>query len=187
MPLSRWAPVPLLLFGSASLCAQPGSIPLCIVQAKPDHATHYDPSAGPWAIEMYNQLTGQKLRGGSPLKITVLPATVQKHILPEVRRLHCDWVVQIWHHDVPDFSASPAGVSSGENFSPLNPLQAGPGPISNRESLFFSLWNVTTGKVLSTGSTPLHPRTPIDPPDKPDESPCTTFAHQVLKRMNQLR
>ena len=153
----------------------------------PDVATHYDPSAGPWAIAMSNELTGYKLQDGSTLKITVFPATVEKEIPREVKGLQCDFVVQIWHTHVSDASGSPGGVSSGDNFSPLNPLQAGPGPINSEDSLYFSLWNVTTGKVLSTGSAAIHRRASIEAPNIPPGLPCTAFALQAIKRLNQRR
>jgi hypothetical protein len=177
----------LLVFAADSLCAQSRSLPLCIVQTKPDQTMHWDPSAGPWAIEVYNQLSGQKLRNGSSLKITVLPASVQKDVLPEVRRLQCALVVQLWFSHIADSSPMQAGVSSGENFSPLNPLLAGPGPARSEDSLFFSLWNAATGKILSRGSAPLRSPVVPGPPGLRDGTPCTAFAHETLKRLNQVR
>ena len=40
-------------------------------------------------------MSAKKLRNGSSLKITVLPASVQGDILPEVQRLQCARVLQV--------------------------------------------------------------------------------------------
>jgi len=69
-----------VLVSAFLLCAEQQPLTLCIVQTKPDQPMEYDPSAGPWAIGTYSHLYGKKLRDGSSLKITVLPASVPKDI-----------------------------------------------------------------------------------------------------------
>jgi hypothetical protein len=135
---------------------------------------------------MYDRLVGQKLRNGSPLEITVLPASVLKEILPEVRRLQCAWVVQLWYSHV-DFTPNSGGVSSNL-ITPLDPQLDTPGrPFGREDNLFFSLWNGVTQKVLARGSAPLRaaPRPGLGEP--PNLTPFDALAQQILKRLNQLR
>ena len=178
--------VPLVLVPGVASClrAQHPPLPLCIVQTKPNQATDYDPSAGPWAIEMYNQLSGQKLRSGAPLKITVLPASDKKDILPEIRRLQCVWVVQLWYFEE-DPTSSHAAVSSGGPTprSALNPQLVYPQP---KDSLFFSLWNADTQKVLERGSAPLHPTERLSSPGASNVMPSVGLVRQILKRLDEL-
>ncbi len=175
------------LAATASLWAQSPPVSLCIVQTKPDETTHYDPSAGPWAIEMYNRLAGQKLRNGSPLKITALPASVKKDILPEVQRLQCAWVVQLWYSPIVDFSQSALGVRSNM-IAPLNPqLRSPETPVGKEGNLFFSLWNGVTKEVFARGSAPLRPARQSGLREPPNLTPFDALAQQILKRLNQLR
>jgi hypothetical protein len=80
---------------ATSVFAQPQPLSLCIVQTKSDAASQYEPSAGPFATAMYDQLTSQRLQNGTALHITVLAAFMQRDILPEVHRLNCSWVLQL--------------------------------------------------------------------------------------------
>jgi hypothetical protein len=139
MRLSLFIALEFLLIASP-LCAQTLPLTLCIVQTKADPAKQYDPSAGPWAIKIYNQLSGKRLLNGASLRITVLPASVQTDILPEVRRLQCEWVLQLWYLGTPG-----------------RPELVGPrqGPRFSNDSLFFSLWNGGHKESALTGSTSL--------------------------------
>jgi hypothetical protein len=83
---------------ATSVFAQPQPLSLCIVQTKSDAASQYEPSAGPYAIVMYDQLASQRLQNGTALHITVLAASMQRDIPPEVHRLNCSWVIQLWYH-----------------------------------------------------------------------------------------
>jgi hypothetical protein len=170
---------------ASSLYAQHEPLSLCIVQTKPDQATQYDPSAGPWAIAMYKQLSGQQLRNGAPLRITVLAASVEKDVLPEVRRLQCVWVVQLWYQQVITL-AQVHGIPGPPWYQQVSTLAQGSGiPDGERlsggseDSLFFALRNAGTAKVIANGMTPLR----VDSKAKP----CAELAHKILKRLNQLR
>lgn len=135
---------------------------------------------------MYNQLARKKLRNGSALDITVLPATVQNEILPEAHRLHCAWVVQLWYSHSDDLTLGQAGVG-GEPYAPFNPDFADPEPIKSNASLYFSLWNGGTRKVIARGAASFPPDgySPRLPPEAADRG--TVLALQVLKRLDQLR
>jgi hypothetical protein len=107
---------------------------------------------------MYKQLSGQKLRNGASLKITVLAASVQKDVLPEVRRLECGWVLQLWyqHGDIYPWQTgiSEAGAPAlGPERNTRNP--------TGEDNLFFSLWNAGTRKVIASGAAPLHAAEPM--------------------------
>jgi hypothetical protein len=135
---------------------------------------------------MYNRLVGQKLRNGSPLKITVLPASVEKDILPEVQRMHCAWVIQLWHNHIVDFTPN-SGVSA-DPFAQFNPQLGQPEtPVGKDDNLFFSLWNGATRKVLADGSAPLRPAARSGPGEPPSLTPIDALAQQILKRLNQLK
>jgi hypothetical protein len=176
----------LTLLAASPLLAQPAPFSLCIVQTKADASTHYDPSAGPWAIEMNNLLSTRKLRNNAPLHITVLAASTQKEVLPEVHRLHCPWVVQLWYQHNPDLDLSQAGVSSDPS-SAFNPQLGTPPPVGTQDSLFFSLWNGVTKKVIARGAVPLR-LSQTGPPSArhATTAPCATLTQQILKRLNQL-
>lgn len=176
--------VPLLLALAASpLCAQPPPLSLCIVQTLPDQATHYDPSAGPWAIEIDHQLSGRKR--GSSLKLTVLAASLDKDVLPEVRRLQCAWVLQLWYNHSVDFPLSSAGAITSSS-APLNQQLGNPEPIRYKNSLFFSLWNAGTRKVLGRGSVPLPASPEIAPRGDTSAAPCAAVAQQALKWLDRI-
>lgn len=156
----------IVIVATCSLCAQSQSLHLCIVQTKPDLETSYDPPAGRLAIEVYKQLSGKGLRNSlPPLRITALPASVQKDILPEVRSLQCEWVVQLWYAD-------------------SDPSQA-----SNRpDSIFFSLWNRATQRIVTRGTALLRLPGPaqLARPLRRIANPGAIVAQQVIKRLNQL-
>jgi hypothetical protein len=80
-----------------SAWSPPGSLSLCIVHTKSHSSDQYEPSAGPDAIAMYQELVGRRLQNGATLQITVLPASMQQEIEPEVHRLNCSWVLQLWY------------------------------------------------------------------------------------------
>jgi hypothetical protein len=44
-------------------------------------------------MAMYNQPASQRLKNSTPLHITVLAASTQRDILPEVHRLNCGHVI----------------------------------------------------------------------------------------------
>jgi hypothetical protein len=162
-----------------SLCAQVRTLPLCIIQTKLDKATQYDPSAGSWAISLYNQLSGKKLRNGSLLKITVFPASVEKDVLPEVRRLQCTRVVQIWF----DSNSIQQGAVSG-----VTPHGGGLVMAQEpryEESLYYSLWDTATQKVLVRGQFPLawHSETG----EALNKCAGVALAEQTLKWLNRTR
>ncbi len=143
-----------------SVFAQPKPISLCIVHTKLQTEPPYEPTAGPYAIGLYEQLAGRRLRDGARLDITVLAATAQQDILPEVRRLQCYYVVQLWH----------------------NPRVG--------DILFFSLWNGATRKVIAQGASPIRLLLPQDPPppgpQPVEHDPCADLAQQIVRKLNKL-
>ena len=170
----RLMPLFLVLVADSSLCAQNQPLPLCIVQTKLDQTIRYDPSAGPWAIGVYNRLSAKRLHNGSPLKITVLPASLQKEILPEVQRLQCTRVLQIWY----DHSyIQPGAVSGSRSQSVLRPEP------TYEDSLFYSLWNAANQKVIGRGSVPLSWR--LESGEAPNVGAGITLAQQTLKWLNR--
>ena len=107
-------------------------------------------------MDVYKQLSVNRLQNNSRLRITVLEASVQKDILPEVRRLQCEWVVQLWYAD------SDSMFFSLWNGATQEVLTRGAAPLR------------LTG--------PTHLSSPLArPPD-----PGAVTAQQVLKRLNQL-
>jgi hypothetical protein len=146
------------------LFAHPRSVSLCIVDTRPDRASPYDPPAGPFAIGMYQQFLGQKLKDSSELNITVFPASLQNDILPEVHRLNCSWVLQLRYHRYADDDAFGQTQPRGARF----------------DSLLFTLWNGATRKVIESGSGFVSLR-------EPPLTPYASFRKQVLKTLNQLR
>jgi len=171
-------PLLFLLVADSSLCAQVQPLPLCIIQTKLDPSIQYDPSAGPWAIDLYNHLSGKKLRNGSPLKITVFPASVQKDILPEVRRLQCARVVQLWYNHSSIQPGAVSGVMPGGH----GQLVMQPEP-TYEDSLFYSLWDTATQKVLGHGSVPLSWHSVTG--EAPNAGTGVTLAKQTLKWLNR--
>lgn len=191
----------LALLAASPLLAQPAPLSLCIVQTKASPAIEYEPSAGPWAIALYKHLSDRKLDNGSALHITVLAASMEKEVAPEVHRLQCAWVVQLWHHRSADNvnfgrnASSQIGSTSLPVAGPTpvaNPEMATPNPVADEDSLYFTLWNAATAKVIARGAGVL-PRRWQDPltPDPlyqpgPHPLPYATFARQILKHLNKL-
>lgn len=188
LPRLATALAPLLLAASP-LLAQPAPLSVCLVQTKPDTSTQYEPSAGPWAVEIDKQLSTQHLRSGAPLHITALAASTQKALLPELNRLQCAWVIQLWYQHNPDLDLSRAGVSSDPT-PPFNPQLGGPAPVDSDDSLFFTLWNAHTGKTLARGAAPLRPvesQVPAPPePVRANPATCTVLTRQIVKGLNKL-
>jgi hypothetical protein len=168
---------------ASPLWAEPKVVPVCIVQTKPDQATQYDPAAGPWAIEMNDQLDGKMLSNGSSLKTTVLAASIQKDILPEAKRLHCAWVAQLWLHDSVDLGPTGMGVSANGPRPAVNPRRADQS--GSESNLFFSLWNVETRKVVASGSNTVR-ISAVERSEASGYRPCAAFAQQALKRLGEL-
>ncbi len=168
-----------LLVTDVSLCAQVQPLPLCIIQTKLDPSLQYDPSAGPWAIDLYNHLAGKKLHDGVSLKITVFPASVQKDILPEVRHLQCARVVQLWYdHRINNQPGAVSGVMPGGYGQSV--MQPEP---TYEDSLFYSLWDTVTQKVLGRGSIPLSWHTVTG--EASNKSAGVALAKQTLKWLNK--
>jgi hypothetical protein len=151
---------------ATSVFAQPQPLSLCIVQTKSDAASQYEPSAGPYAIAMYDQLASQRLRNGTALHITVLAASMQRDILPEVHRLNCSWILQLWYHR-----------STGVR---------GPSPMGDQDSLLFTLWNGDTRKVIARGSGVVMRETQGNTSLVPNPLIYSALARQILKKLNQL-
>ena len=147
---------------ATSVFAQPQPLSLCIVQTKSDAASQYEPSAGPYAIAMYDQLAGQRLHNGTALHITVLAASMQRDILPEVHRLKCSWFLQLWYHESTDR------------------------PMGDQDSLLFTLWNGDTRKAIARGSGVAMRETNGDASRVPNPLLYSTLARQILKKLNQL-
>lgn len=146
------------------LFSQPPTVSLCIVDTRPHQVGPYDPPAGPFAIGMYQQLDGQKLKNGSDLHITVFPASHQPEILPEVRRLDCSWVLQLWYHLYANDDAFGQSQPRGARF----------------DTLTFALWNGATQKVVESGGGLVSLR-------EPKFTPYASFSKQILNRLNQQR
>jgi hypothetical protein len=151
---------------SSALFAQHAPLPLCLVQTKPYPWNQYDPPAGPWAAEMYDLLSGQKLANGASLRMTVLAAATEKDVPPEVRRLQCRYVVQLRYH---------GSLGSG-----------GRSPGKNEDSVLFALWQGATGRVLSNGAV-LIPGEDRHPSKAAFTAACAGMAQQILKGLNKLQ
>jgi hypothetical protein len=152
---------------ATSVFAQSPPLSLCIVQTKSDAASQYEPSAGPYATAMYDQLASQRLQNGIALHITVLAASMQRDILPEVHRLNCSWVLQLWYHR----------SSDGEILSV---------PMGDHDSLLFTLWNSDTRKVIARGSGVVMRETQGNTSRVPNPLLYSALASQILKKLNQL-
>lgn len=160
----RFVLVVIVIATNPHLFAQPRTVSLCIVDTRPDQVAPYDPPAGPFAIEMYRQFVGRRLKDSSELNITVFPASLQRDILPEVHRLNCSWVLQLRYHRYED----------DDVFSQTQPRGA------RFDSLLFTLWNGTTRKVIENGAGLVSLGEPL-------LTPYASFRRQVLKALNQLR
>jgi hypothetical protein len=151
---------------ATSVFAQPQPLSLCIVQTS-DAASQYEPNAGPYATAMYDQLASQRLQNAIALHITVLAASMQRDILPEVHRLNCSWVLQLWYHR----------SSDGEILSV---------PMGDHDSLLFTLWNSDTRKVIARGSGVVMRETQGNTSRVPNPLLYSALASQILKKLNQL-
>ena len=146
------------------LFSQPRTVAICIVDTRPDQVGPYDPPAGPFAIGMYQQFVGRRLKDSSELNIIVLPASLQRDILPEVHRLNCSWVLQLWYRRYADEDVFGQTQPRGARF----------------DSLLFTLWNGATQKVIESGRGFVSLR-------EPRLTPYASFRKQVLKIVNQRR
>ncbi|UWZ86921.1 hypothetical protein [Occallatibacter riparius] len=144
------------------LFSQPPPTSLCIVDTKPDQAGSYDPPAGPFAIGMYQQLAGQRLRNKAQLNIIVLPASLQRDIVPEVQRLHCSWVLQLWYYQHQDNDVFRESEPRGVPF----------------DRLVFTLSNGATRKIVESGGGLISLRGPV-------LTPYESFRKQILAALNQ--
>jgi hypothetical protein len=152
---------------ATSVFAQPQPLSLCIVQTKSDAANQYELSAGPYAVAMYDQLASQRLQNGAALHITVLAASMQRDIVPEVQRLNCSWVLQLWYNRSTD----------GEVRSPF---------MGDHDSLLFALWNGDTRKVIARGSGVAMRELQGNTSLVPNPLLYSALASQILKKLNQL-
>ncbi|MGB6691919.1 MAG: hypothetical protein WBE76_29095 [Terracidiphilus sp.] len=157
------AALAVVIVTSPPVLPQPHPLSLCIVDTKSHRLSQYDPSAGPYAIAMYQELAGRRLQSGAALHITVLPASMQEDILPEVHSLNCCWVLQLWYQRSTDDDVFGQAQPRGLPF----------------DSLLFTLWNGTTRKVVERG-------TGLVSQGKPMLTPFAAFRKQILKKLNQL-
>lgn len=161
----------LSLLAASPAIAQRPPLSVCLVQTKPGAATQYDPSAGPWAIELDKLLSAQKLRSGAPLQITVLAASLEKGVQPEVRRLQCPLVIQL------SYQHSLAPVTRYAIYD-------------YEDSVAFSLWRGSTGEIVAHGTSPIRLIRGQDrPPPSPlvaEPMPCAALTQQIIKRLNKL-
>ena len=165
MKLFILAAVAIPIATNPTLFSQPSTVSLCIVDTRLSYVSLYDPPAGPFAIGMYRQLAGRRLKNGFKLHIIVFPASLQSDIVPEVHRLNCSWVLQLRYHQQLDDDVFGQTYPRGTRF----------------DSLLFTLWNGATGKVLDSGGGFVSlRRTPVD-------ALCILFRKKVLKALNQLR
>lgn len=111
---------------------------------------------------MYQQLAGQRLKGNVQLNITVFPATPQRDIVPEVQRLHCSWVLQLWHYERADNDVFRESEPRGVPF----------------DRLVFTVWNGTTQKIVESGGGLVSLRGPV-------LTPYASFRKQILAALSQ--
>lgn len=159
----------LIVLSGPPLLAQNAPLSLCLVQTRPYASAAYDPPAGPWAIEMYDLLSAQKLRNGTQLRITVLAAATEKDVPPEVRRLHCPYVVQLrYHGDLGDLLHGGRTMEEGS------------------DSVLFTLWNGATGKTIANGGSLIlaEDRHPLN---GALAASCASLAQQILNSLDKLR
>jgi hypothetical protein len=113
---------------------------------------------------MYQELAGRRLQNGATLQITVLPASMQQEIEPEVHRLNCSWVLQFWYQRNGDENVFGQVQPRGTHF----------------DSLLFTLWSSTTREVIEKGAGFVSLAT------KPPQTPFAVFRKQILKKLNRL-
>jgi hypothetical protein len=153
-----------IVMTGCSARSQPGNLSLCIVHTKSHSSDQYEPSAGPDAIAMYQELAGRRLQNGATLQITVLPASMQQEIEPEVHRLNCSWVLQLWYRRKADEDV----------FGQVQPRSA------RFDDLLFTLWSSRTREVIENGAGFVSLAT------KPALTPFALFREQILKKLNRL-
>lgn len=158
----------LTVLAAPPLLAQHVPLVLCLVQTKLDAGTQYDPPAGPWAMGLDQLLSAQRLRSGAPLQITVLAASTEKEVPPEVRRLHCPYVIQLRYHG----SFWPGGRYVGDD----------------EDSLVFYVWNGATGKVIAHGASLI---SAIPGQNRFSSTafltgPCAALTEQIMRTLNKL-
>ena len=153
-----------IVVAGCSAWSQPRSLSLCIVHTKSHSSDQYEPSAGSDAIAMYQELAGRRLQNGATLQITVLPASMQQEIEPEIHRLNCSWVLQLWYRRNADEDV----------FGQVPPRNA------RFDGLLFTLWNSTTQEVIENGAGFVSLAT------KPPLTPFALFRKQILKKLNRL-
>ena len=159
----------LIVLSGPPLLGQRAPLSLCLVQTRPYASASYDPPAGPWAIAMYDLLSAQKLGNGTPLRITVLAAATERDVPPEVRRLHCPYVVQLrYHGDLGDL------------------LLGGRTMKEDATSVLFTLWNGATGKTIANGASLIPPEDRY-PSNGAPAAACANLAQQILKSLDKLR
>lgn len=174
------AALALAFLATPPLRGQRPLLSLCLVQTKPDATAQYDPPPGPWAIELDKLLATQILRTGATLQISLLDASTEKDVLPEARRQQCPYIVELWYHQSHSASGRYAMGDQDSLFSKWN----------DGDSLSFSLWNGTTGKVIARGMSPIrlvqdqNLRGPN--PLVAEPGPCAALSQQIVKHLNKL-
>jgi hypothetical protein len=159
------AALALALLAGSGLLAQPAPLSLCLVQIKPFSWTQYDPPAGPWATEVYDLLSPQKLANGASLRITVLNAAIEKDVPMALSGLRCPYAVKLSDHG----RLSLGGRSLGEDPA----------------SVLFTLWSGETGKVIANGSS-LVPAMGPRASKAMFAKTCASLTQQILKSLNKL-
>jgi hypothetical protein len=161
----RSAAFALVLLAGSPLLAEHAPLSLCLVQTRPYASIQYDPPAGPWAVEMYDQLSARKLRNGAPLEITVLAAEIEEDVPSEVRRLQCPYVVQLRYHGDIWHGGRSLGADS--------------------DSVLFTLWKGGTGKAIANGAS-LIPGDDRHPSKTAFTAACADLSQQIMKSLNKL-
>ena len=105
-----------------------------------------------------------KAANGATLQITVLPASMQQEIDPEVHHINCSWVLQLWYRRNADEDVSGQALPRGARF----------------DSLLFTLWSSSTREVIEKGAGFVSLAT------KPPLTPFAMFRKQILKKLNRL-
>ena len=152
-----------IVMAGCSAWSQPGSLSLCIVHTKSHSSDQYEPSAGPYAIAMYQELAGQRLQDGATLHhcSTCLHATGDPAGGPPP---YCSWVLQLWYRRNADEDV----------FGQVQPRSA------RFDSLLFTLWSSPTREVIENGAGFVSLAT------KPPLTPFALFRKQILKKLNRL-
>ena len=89
---------------------------------------------------------------------------MQQEIEPEVHRLNCSWVLQLWYLRNVDEDVFGQPEPRGARF----------------DSLLFKLWSGTTQDVIENGAGFMSLAT------KPPLTPFALFRKQILKKLNRL-